>query len=691
MKSYNKTILLLMLLLPAMSLYSQEEVKKGDKKAISAADSVKMAAAARDTTGKKAATARIYKKINAKSPLSNNAEGFIINKDKMYKSDYRSIGDLFYQAPFGFQQYLGSAGLYHEAMLYGNGFGAVSYADDGVFINNRLFNSFDLNNFQTEKIDSIEIYSLPKAFIFSPLNNNSALNFISKERIKEKQYSRFRFFQGSNKEGYVDFIFNMPLAKNMFFTTELTNNNINDRYLNSEAGGWRAMVKLNYLVSDKINLTANYNYVNTETKFNGGADLDAVKAEYPDQWQDYLYEEKRASVYYDNRGQKVLNHRISIKTSADLIPNDPTDLTIYFQTGLNQFRQNDTVDNYYYNGLQEGIVSIRNDNKYSTYGFLFNQGYTEKYFGLKFIMNYEKSRYNTPYLPTEVEKDLFSAAGIASLHLIDSTLHPSVFVKQLKYNSKNYSGIGADINFSLTKNIHIYSGYSYYDKPYNVLEENSLSALGSAPVQSINNFEAGIRYIDKRSDIRLGYFHTKNNNAPFNLITAPAGGHNYVIDYYGTTERTINGINFNFSYKYWKILFSGNATSLLNTDKALVNSPAFTFDGGVYYIDTLFNSNLDMKAGLNFKYYSRQNYFIYDFEKSVSAQAFLFGAGSNNYIGGKTADVFRIDFFVAGRVQESAIIYFTFENLLSTKYYIVPFYPALGRNIRFGISWEFLD
>jgi outer membrane receptor protein involved in Fe transport len=251
--------------------------------------------------------------------------------------------------------------------------------------------------------------------------------------------------------------------------------------------------------------------------------------------------------------------------------------------------------------------------------------------------------------------------------------------------------MGADINYQILKNIFIYSGYSYYGKPYNILEEKSLSAAGSVPTQDITNFEAGVRYINRNTDFRLSYFRTDNNNSPVPVAELQTVAPNYLLYYSGTRARKVEGINAKFGYKYWKILFAGNTTSLLNVESELVNSPAFTFDGGVYFVDTLFNKNLDLKAGFSFKYYSSQNYFIYDFEKSMSAQMLLSPGGSLSIAGEKTTNVFRIDFFLAGKVQESAIVYFTFENLLNTKYYIVPFYPALGRNIRFGISWEFLD
>jgi hypothetical protein len=51
----------------------------------------------------------------------------------------------------------------------------------------------------------------------------------------------------------------------------------------------------------------------------------------------------------------------------------------------------------------------------------------------------------------------------------------------------------------------------------------------------------------------------------------------------------------------------------------------------------------------------------------------------------------QIDFFLAGQLQERAILYFVFENLLNSKYFIVPYYPKQERSVRFGVAWEFFD
>jgi len=52
---------------------------------------------------------------------------------------------------------------------------------------------------------------------------------------------------------------------------------------------------------------------------------------------------------------------------------------------------------------------------------------------------------------------------------------------------------------------------------------------------------------------------------------------------------------------------------------------------------------------------------------------------------------FQVDFFLAGKIQNSATVYFIFENLFNAKYFIVPYYPKQARGIRFGVAWNFLD
>ncbi len=105
-----------------------------------------------------------------------------------------------------------------------------------------------------------------------------------------------------------------------------------------------------------------------------------------------------------------------------------------------------------------------------------------------------------------------------------------------------------------------------------------------------------------------------------------------------------------------------------------------------------FNSNLHLKTGFDFRYYGEQNFRSYDFEKSIPV---LFTVNNLNAFAPfkteMTDPAFVIDYFLAGRIQERAVVYFSLENILDNNYYIVPIYPARGRTVKFGFSWEFLD
>jgi len=99
----------------------------------------------------------------------------------------------------------------------------------------------------------------------------------------------------------------------------------------------------------------------------------------------------------------------------------------------------------------------------------------------------------------------------------------------------------------------------------------------------------------------------------------------------------------------------------------------FRFASGIYFKDTLFNSNLDLKTGFLLNYFGSQK---------ISFSGFEYQTVKSSY---------RIDFTLAGEIQNRAIVYFTWENLLDEEYYIFPYYPMPERHIRFGVAWEILN
>lgn len=142
----------------------------------------------------------------------------------------------------------------------------------------------------------------------------------------------------------------------------------------------------------------------------------------------------------------------------------------------------------------------------------------------------------------------------------------------------------------------------------------------------------------------------------------------------------VMGIGGNLRYNFWIMSFENN-TSYYSGDylgtsfrhKGLLGIPDIFSKTGIYLSDSLFSSNLNIKSGFVFTYYGRIKY--------INTLGSIFA----------TDPAFTIDFTLAGRIRNAATVYFTWENLLDEKYYLIPYYPALGRNLRFGIAWDLFN
>ena len=161
--------------------------------------------------------------------------------------------------------------------------------------------------------------------------------------------------------------------------------------------------------------------------------------------------------------------------------------------------------------------------------------------------------------------------------------------------------------------------------------------------------------------VDLKYFK-RNNFEPqqYSFLTPDT---NYISD--------ISGFGLNLNYSVWKIYLE-TASSFYwqqNSSSLFYEFPKTKSSVGIYYRDILFNSNLNLKTGFVSYYTGKSRYTL----------------------GADIPASTRIDFTLSGEIRKVAMVYFTWENLLGTNYYIIPYYPMPGRSIRFGIAWELFN
>ena len=581
-------------------------------------------------------------------PLSDMST--IISRNTFLFENYRYTGDLLRSFNVYFIKDLGFIGYPNESFIYGVGNGAVSYMLDGVLWNNRYTNSLDLNQVQSEDIDSIEIVPSPRGFLYGPYNNPVTVNFITRDFITPVPYARIKYYQGPNAEAMIDGRFSALIAKRWNLSFEITNRSIDSTYTNTEFSFWNINAKLKYFLSNSVNITGWYYYVDTKQGLNGGVNVDSI-ASIPPSYNIDMYSPE-APVVYPNRKLDVLQNSFGLRTLAKPFDNSELDLSIYYRYEKNIFGG--------YNNEFNSTPQFEN----KTFGALLNAEQKISVAKIGAIISYEKNSINYTQPPTLGFTDdahLFSITPIVSFLLLDGKLIPSIFYKYLwsehvssgRIRYDNLSGLGVDLIYHVFQNIKIYGGYSNYE---------CLSCQ-----ENVKNAEVSINYSDLNFLIDLKWF--KRNNLFFYEKPLPSG---YSISY--PQFGNLSGLGLNLKYNFWYLLVeTSTAYYFKPQEDKIYGVPEFSFIGGIFVNGNFFNDNLNLKTGFRFYYFGNNNVFTKKW-------------GIEN-----VNPTNKLDFTLAGEIKKVAIFYFIWENIYYNQYYITPYYPMPDGNIRFGIAWELFN
>ncbi len=677
---------LLFLSLSSANISAENFFRLKENQLVNRADSLKKSPAVKDTASIKKKK-EILLPMKIKRLSSNEFKSDFISEEDIRTTDYRTVVDYFSGAAFSFINDFGSLGYPNEMFLYGTGNGNIEVLSDGIPVNSRLSNSFALNLFQSESINSAEIISPTRGFLFSTLNNAVSLNLISRDPDIRKPYSRLRYYQAANSEAQLDGIFSFNPANRLNAYLEISNHGTRPNYANTDYSNWSLTSRLRYLFSKSINLTGSYRYTKSDIQLNGGIDADSIRRKYdPSQYTEILYDNFRAPVNYSDRYKKSTINDLRLRLLMDYSEKVRSDLTFYYQSVLEEFRQNELAS------ASESILKkIVDDNSESVLGGSLRQNFNWGIAEINSITNFERAKFISPLLPEDIIKSSFSEALSASLDISNDMIKPSLFGKYLSYSGNNYIGFGGDLFLRPEKNITVYAGISTYSKPRSVWEERIIVPGINDEQEKISSAELTVAFENESLLASLNYFHRVNSNALISTTYTdyPKADRSW---YFAKRDLNLSGLNLRFDFRYWKLhLNTNNSLYFTSSNRKEFKLPEYSSSGGIYYIDSLFDGNLHLKTGLNYYAIGKRDFIYYDFERNISSgfnsNPFLLPGSTNPSL----SSTFQIDFFMAGKIRTDATIYFVFENLLNAQYYIIPYYPKQARGMRFGVAWEFLD
>lgn len=646
------TVLFIFALIPAVltaqvedSVYAEKIIKALDSSKVSSTDSI------RSKTDSLLIISEAAQSYLYHQPFS--IQGTFISKTDILRNDYRYTGDIFKVFPFSFERSYGFIGQPNDIYLYTEGSSSTNYFIDGVPVANSLFYQLDFNHIQSEDVDSIEIVPLPRGFLYGFTSNPVSVNFISKDINSFKPYSRIKYYEGPSGEAFIDGIFNMYMFKNLNATVDITNRKVDDSFKNSAFSIWQVKTRLRYNLSNNLNLFGSYYFSKSQTGINGGVNVDAIKQTTQD-INSKLFNETLAPVYFDKNSLNSKQHNFGLKIIAKPFENSYTNINFYYKFYQNEFN---TVDS---------VLNSKTTSKDKVLGVLFDQRFSFYLANLSLQTGYQSLKHNPTvtsddsltlgYFPDNSSLDYksFFISPMLSFTLLDSMFVPSIYFKYSNVLQRNisygietedkFNGFGADLSIILNKKYSFYFGYSKFDNNFFVGEK-------------LNTIEITLSYKNRNDKFSAGLFNKKSLAA------------------------NLWGIGFNGSYLIWKILLEGRGSHYFVEKSSLgefINVPETKFTAGIYFKDSLFNSNLDLKTGFVFYYTGKQNlkFFIIPH----------WGILANN-----VASWLTVDFTISAEIQKAAIVYFTWENLFDKQYYITPYYPMLQRNIRFGVAWEIFN
>ncbi len=611
-----------------------------------------------------------------------------INKNGFHTEDYRNLSDVFSLLAFSFNQDLGAFGQPSEQMFYGLGFGNISYSRDGVLLNNRWQNSYNLNKLSGELIDSLEIAPITKGFLYSTYNNPIAVSMISQSKFLTRPVTHLKFYQASFDEGFVDVLFHIPVTKKIGVGINVSNSAIDSRFANSDYESWKINGFINYQLSDKINISANYFFSYDTLALFGGLDTNIILDE---NIPNVLYPSNTSG---SARYQLTYNNQANIKILANLFPFISSDLIFYFNSNSQKFFQN-KKNNFRY------LPSFVHTNFHQTLGASFRNIYTRDNIYIEVIANYETTSFTTDVLSSVTKQNIFSLSGNIKFPILNNKYFiPAVFAKISGINnvvnsvSSKYkmSGFGVDVSGAFNSNLSYYAGVSWFQQQAPILEKDYHTWANYFPAKPSenNSAEIGIKFDFESFFGRVSYFNFSSKKHSVPEISQGSSDTLLVneISIFHNSSFNNSGINININFKIWRLIFSNNFSYYFTTrEERLYASPDYNLVGKIHFRSFLFSNNLDLKTGLNYRFTGGQLPFVYDFEKLIQATLELTPLVSYSSL----PVSFQLDLFLAATIQERATIFVTLENVLDRDYYIVPYYFKQPITLRFGVSWLMFD
>ena len=576
-------------------------------------------------------------------------------------NDKRNLGEILNEKPGYFINFLGNGGK-NPINYNGINDNNVGIFRDGIQINDNFYGGFDIENISVNEIKAIEEVSNVSSFLFGINSQAKSINIITKDEFRPTLFSQLRYTQDRYDQLSADFYINMPFSKKINFIFGMNNYAYDGRYSNSDISVWRGRIKLNYYISPKINLKFSFYHTKNVRRLNEGLQYTT---------DDTLINPILANIISPDSYEKISNYYFDISLNAKLLK-DTLSLTKLKFYEMNSLRL------------------YRNGENHSSTGVFLKEDFHSMQYGIDLKQNIKKILFKNIYF------DLL-AGGNAYFNLYNFSVPQNpviddgsyrVFLARNYYTAMSKLDVGL-YNFVLSGSYKI----DYFEnKLFNLFglevflnlinnKEDILTLHGG-----VNSTTSGINYNSLKAYGITGNSGTfyDADRILFYELGVKCKFNNIVFDFYNNVvnKSIYDGYsNGNYSIYYnSKYIDAGLNATISNN----IYLPDLFFKSDISYHNFFFKDNLNLRIGINIKYFNKV--YLYNYSQEFYQR---------NYYGLRTAkDFFNVDFYIGARIG-TANVNLTFANLFNKVNYTTAIYPYDDRGglfnslSRFSITWDF--
>jgi len=588
--------------------------------------------------------------------------------------DHRYIGDLLENIPGVFVRNQHSTGQYNQINSRGADWRSISVLANGRNLSDPASGIYNLFHMPSEYAERIEPITGPRAFLYGFNSAGGALNVVTKNYDNVVPFTKVDYAESAYGYQYADGTFSQNFVRGLNFMLGFQTQSTDGRYANSSHEAWNVRAKLRYTLLPTLNVILSEYFTSTRTDMNGGVDTRLTAPE-------DTYSSVRATVVNLDSYEKITRHDLDLSLIGTFLGAENVSvLTLYYSRNLREYRDEE-------NRSEPNGITIRADHTSSWMGGVLTQNVQSEFHRLTLGGSMELRQIEgSPTLGRR--RNVLGALWAKEELLLGRTATVAGYARYDRFLDDEAVGYGLDASVTLLPMLTLYAGgsRSRRNPAYPELYWADSTVTRVEPVEAETHLllEAGVRgALGGGGGYELTLFERRVDNP---ILLTPME-ERFIFPGYtilnGPRLRT-RGIEATLRLRIGFLYAEGTGAWLEQKEEVQEEArevyPKFFGHGGIYFWDTLLEERLELKTGFRAKYLA-------------SSRGELFNPETLAYVvsdGQPAGSGYSVDFFLAAHIGD-AYVYALWENLSEAQYFATPFYPALDRTLRIGVSWEFLN